>query len=125
MKNLLLAICVILMDVMGCGPKHREDPDYLDVTPNVVLLMDQQGSKGEIRISSNVKWTIVADGNYWFDFEPLSGKDDGVITVTAKSTNLITNNRYGTIIIRGGNIVKVVSVGQKGKSSSADKENGA
>ena len=123
MKYLSFLLSLIFLDVIGCvgcWSRHEdpEEPNYLDVSTTTFFLEEQQGSKKVIALKSNLKWAIITNDGSWLEIEPLSGKGDAMITVTAKASNESTNKRYCTMIVRGGDIVQQITVCQKGKAST-------
>ena len=126
MKNLLFALFVILLDVMGCGPRHHEeDTPYLKVSPNALRLASHQDASASFSVSSNVQWTIVSNNGQWLRFYPVSGQDDATVIITALSANELDIDRECTITIYGKNIYQEVTIVQKGKASVGNKEGGA
>lgn len=123
MKYFLFVFTVIILDVIGCGSRHYEEP-YLNVSPSEVRLGSQEGASAEITVTSNNNWTIISDGESWLNIYPKSGNDDVKIKVTALS-NESAVDRHCTIIIEGGETKRYVVIIQKGKNSVDNKEDGA
>ena len=113
MKNLLLACCMILLDVIGCGPRHDEPDDYFQVTPNTVML-DSRGSGVTIEVESNTQWRISISGEQWLDVSPSSGNNDAVIRLTAQPNESIFDRSCRMFVI-GGDVQREVRVYQAGR----------
>ena len=119
MKHLLLVIFVLL-DVMGCGPRHYVEPDYLEVSPKSIALDNRQSSTATIKVSSNMQWTVATACSSWVEVEPMSGSDIANIRVTAKAANDSPYDRMCTIIVSAGNMQQEVRAYQRG-NPAADK----
>ena len=88
-------------------------PPTLTVSPTSVSLDHVSGSNGIFNINSNTIWSItyVAD---WLDVTPVSGSNNGIITVTANSANTGTSPRIATLTIAGTGVTdKTVTVTQE------------
>lgn len=115
MKSSLFVFTVILLDVMGCGPREHEEHDYLDVNPSRVILENHAYAYDTICVSSNANWKVASNYREWLDVSPELGKYNGVIIVYALSSNNSTHERSCTIILECGEIQRKVVVTQKGK----------
>lgn len=116
MKNFLLVFTVIILDVMGCGPRRHEDPEpYLNVSTNQVILENQRGATGVIFVSSNLKWIVVSNSGQWLKISPVSGNEDARIIVEAQSSNESPDGRVCTLTVNGGGMEREVLVYQMGK----------
>ena len=119
MKNLLFIVATILLDVASCGPRHHiDEPSYLSVSVEQVMLENRQGASDVIKVYSNSTWNIVTDGS-WVEVQPVSGKGNGEIMVTALSSNEESSWRSCTMTISSEDITKQVRIYQGG--DTADK----
>ena len=121
MKNLLLIISMILLDVVGCGPRNEEKEDYLNVSPNEVVLENYAGESGAFSVSTSLfSWTVKTDfasDEKWLEVKiNKDSKDrDGEIIVTALSRNKYPIDRICFLNISAGGIERKVVVTQKGE----------
>ncbi len=74
----------------GTGIQITVDPNNLSFTP--------QGESHTVRITTNVIWTVTNNASSWVTVTPMSGDDDGYITVSA-TENTGSSQRTGTIIV--------------------------
>jgi len=90
----------------------------LTVTPTSLTLDQTSGSSETFSITSNISWEINIDAN-WLDVSPISGSENGIVTVTTNSANTETNHRTATVIVSGTDVSpQNVTVIQEGESSS-------
>ncbi|MCK5087984.1 MAG: M6 family metalloprotease domain-containing protein [Melioribacteraceae bacterium] len=86
-----------------------EPPDSLIVTPENRDVTAEAGST-TFDISSNVSWMVI-EAVDWLSVSPLSGSDNGTITVNYDA-NITTSQRIDTITVSGGGIIRKVTVTQ-------------
>ena len=87
----------------------------LNVSPLVQYLNAFLPASGTFYITSNTSWSIT-DNASWLSVSPVSGTNNGTITVTATSENPGTSSRSATVTIAGINaITKTVTVYQWGQ----------
>lgn len=122
MKNFLIILSMILLDVVGCGSRHQDEDDYLNVSPNEVVLENYAGASSSISVSTSlyywtVKTGVVSDDEEWFKVKVIKDSKgrDGEIVVIAQSPNKNPIDRIGVIKISGGEIELNVVVRQMGK----------
>jgi hypothetical protein len=85
----------------------------LEVSQTNVSIGYGSGSSATFNITSNTTWNITDDAN-WLDVAPVSGSNNGVITITANSANTGTSTRTATVTISGAGIsAKTVTVTQE------------
>jgi len=87
-------------------------------------LLPASGGTREITITSNTDWTVSSDAT-WLTISPVSGSNDGTVTVTAE-VNTATDTREATITISGtGVTAQTISVTQEAANSGGgDDEEG-
>jgi len=91
-----------------------KDVATLNVSPTSIYLNNSSGSTGSFNISSNTSWNITDDIE-WLSISPVSGSNNGAITVTTTSENTDTSPRTATVTISGtGFSNKTVQVIQQG-----------
>ena len=85
--------------------------DYLSV-PSTSIQLSGDGSKQELAISSNCKWSITSDAN-WISIDSSTGDGNGTVSITA-SLNSTGADRTGTVTVKNdkGSLVKKVRVTQ-------------
>jgi len=84
----------------------------LDVSPSSISLGHESGANGTFDITSNTSWSIADDAS-WLDITPVSGSNDGTVTVTANSVNTGLSPRTATVTITGAGVTdKTVVVTQ-------------
>lgn len=54
MKCILLIISMIVLDVVGCGPRNEEKEDYLYVSPNEMVLENYAGESGAFSVPTSL-----------------------------------------------------------------------
>ena len=113
MKYLLFAVSALFLDMIG-SCRHTPEPDFLEVSPNAVML-DNRGGSATIRVSSNTRWSVAVSGDSWLAVTPSSGNNDAEIGLTALP-NESTRDRSCALIIIGGDEQQEVRVYQKGES---------
>ncbi|MBK6283475.1 MAG: BACON domain-containing protein [Draconibacterium sp.] len=84
----------------------------LSVTPSGISLEQESGSNGTFNITSNTSWSI-SDDSDWLSVSPVSGSNNGTITVTANSANTGIVSRTATVTITGTGVAeRIVTVTQ-------------
>lgn len=76
------------------------------------LAFEAKGGETTIDITSNVDWEVLCDAS-WLSINPANGEDDGEVVIVASENK--DDERTSTITITDGEIVKSVSVVQKGE----------
>ncbi len=77
------------------------------------LNYDAPGGSRAINVSSNISWTA-SDNSSWLIITPVSGSNNGSITVTAQA-NSSTNSRTGSVTLKGNGVSDVViNIAQSG-----------
>lgn len=114
MKTLLFSFAVVLLDVVACGSRdygsqYYEEPDYLYVSPDELLLERKEGASGVISVSSNVHWGVDTNNGGWLKVYPNSGDGDGEIEIIATSNESKSSRHYRLMIV-GGQITREVIV---------------
>jgi len=113
---------ITLYDYSGgfAGPGHESDPynrvdwytPQLSASPLVINVNPPAGTTS-ITVSSNLAWTAT-ESSTWFSISPLSGSNNGTITVTYNQ-NTTAAARSGSIIISAPDVPDViVTVNQAG-----------
>lgn len=74
--------------------------DYLSV-PSTSIQLAGDGSKQELTITSNCKWSITSDAN-WISIDSSTGNGNGTVSITA-SLNSTGSDRSGTVIVTTDN----------------------
>ena len=84
----------------------------LNVSPASLTIGPASGSAGTFIITSNTSWNITDDAD-WLSVAPVSGTNNGTITVTATSANTGTTPRTATVTVAGAGVSnKTVTVTQ-------------
>ncbi|MFZ0281607.1 MAG: kelch repeat-containing protein, partial [Bacteroidales bacterium] len=92
----------------------------LNVSPESIMLNSASGSSGTFNIISNVIWSIT-DNAGWLSVSPVSGSNNGVVTVTATSANTATTERSATVTVSGPLVAnKTVTVTQAPSGTVTD-----
>ena len=76
---------------------------FLNVSPTSLSLGWGSGTTGTFAINSNIPWSI-SDNATWLNVSPVTGTNNGTITVTANSANLGTIPRSALVTIAGTGI---------------------
>jgi hypothetical protein len=91
----------------------------LEVIPTNLTIGAILNSTAQIDINSNVNWTA-NDNATWLSLTPVSGSNNGTISLTVTSANTSTSIRSAMVTITGGGITRTVSVAQDGASLYLD-----
>ena len=83
----------------------------LDVDPDY-LYFEIAGGQAEVKVSSTLDWTVSSDQG-WCVPSPSSGSHNGSFTVTVGEYR-VEGARTATLTIKGGNLVRTVSIEQEG-----------
>lgn len=87
----------LLAGCAGLGPSRT--PAALKVDPTGTLDFGQTGTELHVQIDNagkkTLEWSVaVADGEDWLTVSPLSGKDNGTLTLTADRTGLAPGSEH-------------------------------
>jgi len=82
----------------------------LALSSNTVLTT-YQGGQYNIDVSCNTSWSVESGYPSWCTVSPLSGNENGTITVTIDE-NTISASREAEITIRSGTVTQIISVTQ-------------
>ncbi len=116
MKSLLFVFTVIILDMLGCGPRRYHEEKYLNVNAIEVIIDNTNGARGNISVTSNLNWDIIKKyGGEWLDVHPQSGNGNADIIITAKSSNESIYDRSCILIVYSEDIQRKVVVTQMGK----------
>ena len=85
------------------------------MSPTNITLSSEAGSYDIISITSNTEWTARVDSD-WLDLDQESGRNNGVIQISARSQNNSTTSRHTNVTISGGGLNRTVTVSQAGSS---------
>ena len=97
---------------MECDIYRLDGVRVLNVSPESIMLNSASGSSGTFNISSNVSWNIT-NNTSWLSVSPVSGSNNGMVTVTANSANTGTTERSATVTVSGTAVAsKTVTVTQ-------------
>ena len=96
-KQFLFVFTAILLDAVGCGSRNNEL--FLEARPQNVLLKNEQFASDKITVSSSSPWTATVSGEEFIELSPLSGNNNGTITVTALTKNESSSMRNAKVII--------------------------
>lgn len=118
-KTIYISLLAFLAIACGGGDDSGDSPiiskDYIDV-PNLPKLSGD-GQETPLNISSNCSWTITSTER-WLTVTPLSGRNNGTVTVKVEK-NPTSNERNAFLIIQGGkDLTKTVTIYQKGVEST-------
>jgi hypothetical protein len=113
---------ITFIDYSGgfAGAAYESDPNNridwftagLSASP-LTLNVDPPAGTAIINVTSNLAWTAI-ESSPWFSISPLSGTNNGTITVTYDK-NTLTSGRSGTITISAPSVPDVVvTVNQSG-----------
>jgi hypothetical protein len=92
----------------------------LTISPTSVSLDYSSGASGTFNITSNTSWNITDDAA-WLNVSPVSGTNNGTVTVTANSENTGTSPRTAIVTIAGTGVSsKTVTVSQAGSEATVD-----
>jgi hypothetical protein len=92
----------------------------LSVSPASISLVSGSGASGTFNITSNTSWNITG-GASWLDISPVSGTNNGTVTVTANSANTGISERTATLTIAGTGVTsKTVTVTQGIETTTAN-----
>ena len=83
----------------------------LDVDPDY-LYFEIAGGQAEVKISSTLDWSVSSDKG-WCVVTPSSGSHNGSLTVTVDEYR-VEGSRTATLTLKGGNLVRTISVEQEG-----------
>jgi len=75
----------------------------LVASPTAINLNSTSGSNDQITVSSNINWNVTNPAT-WLTVAPLTGNDNGIISVTANSDNLSGIDRVASITISGNGV---------------------
>lgn len=89
----------------------------LTASPTSLSFTGSGGSEN-ITISSNTDWTV-SSSQSWCTVSPLSGNNNGTITVTV-SANDTSSKRSAAITIKNGNVTREISITQTAKPEGTD-----
>jgi len=103
---------------------ENDNESKLSATLSDNSLLPASGGTRTITITSNTDWTVSSDVT-WLTISPVSGSNDGTVTVTAEA-NTTESQRTATITVNGtGATAQTISVTQEAASSGGgDDEEG-
>jgi pantothenate kinase len=85
----------------------------LTVSPAGITLDYASGASGTFNITSNTGWSVT-DNASWLELSPVSGTNNGTITLSANSANSGSSARTATVTITGTGVsAKTVTVTQE------------
>jgi hypothetical protein len=87
-------------------------PPELHVSGSQLTLNPISGSFNHFDITANTDWEISSNVT-WLSVNPMTGSNNGTITVLADSTNNTTHSRYGMLTVSSGGVSKTVIVIQE------------
>lgn len=120
MRYLLFAFAAMILDVMpvGCesciSRNHHEDSDEVSVSVSSIKF-DEYGDSKNIEVKSNTTWKVSGYPS-WLTINPIQGKRNGEISVTA-ARNKERTERSGMFLISAGDASAMVVVRQSGIAS--------
>ena len=89
---------------------------FLNVGVTDLNLGPDTGSSADFSIESNINWTVSSDES-WLDIDPVSGSNDGLVSVTAASENTSSESRSTVITVSwsdGSGMTRSITVAQQG-----------
>ena len=93
----------------GSGP-------FLETSALELSLASLSGASGSIAIVSNIAWSA-SEAVDWLSVTPLSGSNDGNITISALSENTMVESRSAMVTVTGGGISHAIEVTQSGSTA--------
>ncbi len=93
----------------------EKEPSILTLDKSVLSFTAATANKS-VAINSNVDWTVATEAA-WLDIDPLSGSEDGTLTVTVEE-NQSRASRNGTVTVSGDELEEVIAVSQEGSAGS-------
>lgn len=89
----------------SCG----EEEDKVSVSTTSVNF-GKDGGAQQVSINSNTSWTV-SGATGWFTVSPMSGSENGTITITA-TANSSSSERSGTLVVSAGKAMQTITVTQ-------------
>lgn len=93
----------------GSGP-------FLETSQSLLNLASTTGASGSVDIVSNIAWSV-SEAVDWLSVTPLSGSNDGSITISTDLENGSIDSRSATVTVLGENIAHLINVTQSGSES--------
>ncbi|QBN17451.1 chondroitinase-B domain-containing protein [Flavobacterium nackdongense] len=90
-------------------------PESLVLTP--IPSFGASGGSQVTTVTSNVNWTATIDKPSWMSINPISGTNDGSITVVVTANSTFAT-RTGTITVVGGSLTRILTITQAGLVST-------
>ena len=121
----ILVSTLIMLGLASCGPKNGIEPDTpdgkaeLEVNTASLDFTEEAGS-GTIELTTNTKWTAstVNDrASDWLSINPAGGEAGTHTINVSAAANDTPDDRSASVVIKAGDVEKVVKVNQKQKDA--------
>ncbi|MBR0077328.1 MAG: M6 family metalloprotease domain-containing protein [Bacteroidales bacterium] len=90
--------------------------DYLQVTPNELILDMDSAAAGSVHVSSDMSWTITGEDCDWLSYTPVSDSGAVDLQVIALSENLTFESRICTLTVTASNgTQQTLTITQRGQ----------